>query len=116
MATDVIFMGWNRAVPGREAQAGQHFQEYLGYLGKLQQTAQIESFEAVLLSPHGGDLNGFFLLRGDSAKLNALPETTEWVTHVTRANVNLEGFGTVRGVTGEGVMAWMATWAEVMQG
>jgi hypothetical protein len=35
MGTDVIFMGWNRSVAGREAMSAQHFQEFLGYLGGL---------------------------------------------------------------------------------
>jgi hypothetical protein len=114
MATDVLLMGWNRAVPGREALAAEHFQEFLGYLGGLQQAGEIESFEPVLLAHHGGDLNGFILIRGDGAQLNALQGTEAWVAHATRGGYNMEGFGTVRGVTGEGVGAWMAGWAKVI--
>jgi hypothetical protein len=116
MATDVILVGWNRAVPGREALAAEHFQEFLGYLGGLQGAGAIESFEPVLLAHHGGDLNGFFLLRGDGAQLAALQGTPEWLKHLTRGGFNMEGFGSVKGVTGEGTMAWMAAWGEVISG
>ena len=114
MATDVILLGWNRVVPGREALAAEHFQEVLGYLGGLQQAGGIESFEPVLLGAHGGDLNGFFLIRGDAAQISALAATEEWLAHVTRCGLNLDGLGAVRGVTGEGVMAWMAVWSQLI--
>lgn len=114
MATDVILMGWDRSVPGREALSAAHFQEFLGYLGGLQQAGKIESFEPVLLSPHGGDLNGFFLIRGDSDQISALQASPEWQQHVTRGGHHLQGQGVVHGVTGEGVMAWMAIWSEVI--
>lgn len=48
-------MGWDRSIAGREAQAAQLFQEVVQYLGGLQQVGTIQSFEPVLLSPHGGD-------------------------------------------------------------
>jgi len=53
MSTEVIFYGWNRSVPGREQVSAAHFQEYLGYLAELQQNGDIDSFEVVLLRPHG---------------------------------------------------------------
>jgi len=114
MGTNVIFVGWNRTVAGREVQAAQLFQKFLQYLGGLQGTGTIQSFEPVLLSPHGGDLNGFFLVRGDSAKLDTLQSSEEWLTYVTRAGMVLEGQGTVRGVTGEMVMEWMNLWSRVI--
>jgi len=76
----------------------------------LQQAGTIDSFESVLLSAHGGDLNGFFLIRGEPDKLNALMATEEWVTHVVRAGLHLEGLGVVRGVTGDLLMAQMGIW------
>lgn len=114
MGTNVIFMGWNRPVAGREAQSGQLFQEFLQYLGGLQQTDTIQSFETVLLSPHGGDLNGFYLIRGESTKLDALQASEEWLTYVTRGGMVMEGLGVVRGVTGELVMEWMNLWNKVI--
>lgn len=116
MSTDVIFYGWNRSVPGREQMSAQHFQEYIGWLAGLQQSGAIDSYEVVLLNPHGGDLNGFFLLRGSNEQLNALQDTDEFGLHVTRGGLHLEGSGMIRGVTGEGVMEWMQRWMANLPG
>ena len=111
---NLIFMGWDRAIPGREPLAGQLFQEVLQFLAGQQQAGKIDSFEPVLLSPHGGDLNGFILIRGDSANLDALQATPEWQQYVTRGGLLLEGSGQVRGATGDLVMQWMAVWTQSM--
>ncbi len=116
MSTHVIFYGWNRSVPGREQISAQHMQEYLAYLAGLQQNGAIDSFEVVLLGPHGGDLNGFFLIRGNRDQLDAMQASDEYMNHVTRGNIHLEGSGAIRGVSGEGVMEWMNRWREHLPG
>ena len=110
MARNVIFFAWNRAIPGREQISGDHFDEFVQYLTAKAQTGAIQDFDVVFLDPHGGDLNGFFLIRGDSAKLDALMATTEWSEHMTRAVLHLEGSGAVRGSTGESVATRMELW------
>jgi hypothetical protein len=114
MASNVILFGWNRSIPGREKVSAQHFDDFSKYLGGLQQNGAIQGFEVVFLDTHGGDLNGFFLIKGDLAKLDALISTTEWVTHMTRASLHLEGSGNVRSVTGNEVMQRMALWTSVI--
>jgi hypothetical protein len=111
MSKAVIFYGWDRSIPGREQMSAGHFQEYLGYLQGLQEGGAIDSFEVVLLEPHGGDLNGFFLLHGEEEQLDAVQASDEYRDHVTRGGLHLQSAGAVRGVTGEGVMEWMARWA-----
>jgi hypothetical protein len=110
MSNNIVFMGWNRAVPGRERASGELFQEVLQYLGGLQQAGTIDSFEPVLLSPHGGDLNGFILIRGEIGQLSAMMASEEWQTFVTRGGLLLEGSGVVQGVTGDLIMQWMDLW------
>jgi len=68
MASNVMLFGWNRSIPGREKTSAQHFEEFVKYLGGLQQKGAIQGFDTVFLDTHGGDLNGFFLIKGDSAK------------------------------------------------
>ena len=114
MASNVILFGWNRSIPGREKGSAQHFGEFVQYLGGLQQKGAVQEFETVFLDLHGGDLNGFFLIKGESAKLDALISTTEWITHITRASHHLNGSGVVRGVTGSEVMDRMALWTSVI--
>lgn len=114
MGSNVILFGWNRSIPGREKVSAQHFDEFVKYLGGLQQKGTIQTLDVVFLDAHGGDLNGFFLIRGDSAKLDALVSTTEWITHITRAILHLEGSGVIRGVTGDEIMGRMALWTSVI--
>ena len=114
MGDSVIFMGWNRPVPGREALNAEHFQESMQYLGRLQAEGMIESFQTVLLNPHGGDLNGFVLIRGEASKLQDLSATEEWLANTTRSGVLLEGFGVVGGVTGDLLMEWMGRWSSLI--
>ena len=114
MTSNLILFGWNRSLPGREQVSAAHFGEFVAYLGSLQQRGDIASFEVVFLDPHGGDLNGFFLLRGETAKLDAVIGSTEWLTHITRAAHHLDGAGVVRGVTGDNLMARMALWTDLI--
>ncbi|MDA1314061.1 MAG: hypothetical protein O2968_12045 [Acidobacteria bacterium] len=114
MSTNAIHFGWNRTVPGREGTSAAHFEEFVQYLGGLQQQGSIMSFEVVLLNPHGGDLNGFFLIRGDGAKLTELVQSDEWLTHMMRAALHLEGSGAVMGATGDAVMERMKLWSSLI--
>jgi hypothetical protein len=110
MTSNVLLFGWNRPLPGRETISSAHFNDFVQYLTGLQQSGGIGSFEIVFLDAHGGDLNGFFLLRGDAGQLDALQSSTDWIRHITRAAMHLDGVGAVRGATGDSVMARMEIW------
>jgi hypothetical protein len=114
MSDNVIFFGWNRSIPGREQMSGTEFQSFTAYLVGLQQEGAIASFEVVLLSPHGGDLNGFFLIRGGADQLDALQASEAWMGYLTRAGLHLEGAGEIRGVTGNMVVEWMSRWMQAI--
>jgi hypothetical protein len=110
MSSNALFFGWNRSIPGREKISAEHFGEFSQYLGSLQQKKIITSFDAVFLNPHGGDLNGFFLIRGESSQLDAVQASSEWVTHVMRAAIHLDRPGAIRGATGELIRQRMELW------
>ena len=114
MSTNVVFFAWNRSIPGRERIGAEHFKQFVQYLGGLKQASTIQSFDTVLLNIHGGDMNGFFLIRGEPAKLDAMMADEAWVTHMMRAALHLEGAGAVRGVTGDAVMQWMELWTKTI--
>ena len=114
MASNVILFGWNRSIPGREKTSAQHFQDFVAYLGGLQQAGTIRSFEPVLLKAHGGDMNGFVLIHGEGAKLSALMESDTWTTHMLRAALHLEGSGAVLGATGDLIPGLMALWQSLL--
>lgn len=112
MASNVLLFAWNRSLPGREQLSGQHFQEFSDFLAAAQRNQRIESFEVVLLEPHGGTLNGFFLIRGEQARLGELTSSDEWIRHIVRAQLHLDGACAVRGVAGQAVPERMKLWME----
>lgn len=95
MAGAGLFIGWGEVVRGRETEALEVFNETIGFYSRLQEEGTIESFEPVFLEPHGGDLNGFILLRGDAEKLASLRVSEEFTQFATRATLIVENFGIV---------------------
>jgi hypothetical protein len=104
MATACLFLGFNRPAPGREKEAypflmrdaTETFQRY-------QREGWFEGFEFLGLTPHGGDLNAFILLRGERAKLDELRRTDDFERLSMRLAQLFEGYGVIPGVTGEGI-------------
>lgn len=96
MSESALFIGFGDLKPGRESAGTKILGEAMGYFGGLQQEGVIESFEPVMLSPHGGDLAGFVLVRGEEEKLARILATDEWRVLATRADYVAEHFGVVR--------------------
>lgn len=101
MPGDALFLGWGPVVRGRELKALEVFQETLTYYGTLQQDGKIDSFEPVLLAPHGGGLAGFILLRGARASLDEIRSSEEFQRLVTRAASIVDEVGVIDAYTGE---------------
>jgi hypothetical protein len=101
MADFGLFIGFGFPVRGRERQAVKVFNEAMEYYARLQQQGEIESFESVFLEPHGGDIGGFTLVRGDRDKLASIRTSDEFARLSTRANLIVEGFGVVGANLGE---------------
>jgi hypothetical protein len=114
MADAGLFIGWGAPVRGREAKGLEVFNEALAYYGRLQQEGAIESFEPVLLEPHGGDLEGFVLLRGAEERLAQLRVDDEFVRLSTRAGLIIEGLGVVGAALGDGLQDAIATYQEAI--
>ena len=62
------------------------------------------------MEAHGGDLNGFFLIRGEAAKLDSLQSSADWHQHMVRAMFHLQGSGAVRAFAGDAVAGRMELW------
>ena len=101
MAEHALFVGWGEVIPGREQQAVQVFNEVLEHYGRLRQQGEVESVEPFLLEPHGGDLGGFLLLRGDRDKLARVRASDEFVRLNQRAGLVVQRFGVVAAYAGE---------------
>ncbi|MGD8264512.1 MAG: hypothetical protein PVJ22_19265 [Desulfobacterales bacterium] len=116
MADRVIFMGWNRPVAGREQQAMKLFEKSMEYWEKQKSGGQIESYEPVFLSSHGGDLNGFVMVRGEAEKLAEVQNDGTFLDLATEANYCLEGYGVIIGYVGEGATEVFTRWAKLVGG
>lgn len=110
MADAGLFVGWGAPVRGREAKSLEVFGEALAYYQSCQEGGEIESFEVVLLSPHGGGLGGFFLLRGSTEQCSALRERDEFQRILTRAALVVQELGAVAAATGDGVGEQLAVY------
>jgi hypothetical protein len=108
MADAALFIGWGQVVRGREKRAVQVFNESVEYWGGLQGDGRIEDFEVVLLTPHGGDLQGFALLRGSEDQVSALRADEEFQRRVARADLIIDSQGIVDAVIGNGIARGMA--------
>ena len=67
----------------------------------------------MLLDFHGGDLNGFILVRGERSKLFELLETDEALDINTRADQIVLGFGTVHCKLGDVLQGQMARYMKL---
>jgi hypothetical protein len=112
MADAGLFIGWGAPVRGREAKGLDVFNEALAYYARLQQEGVIEGFETVLLEPHGGDLQGFILLRGSQEKLAQLRVDDEFNRMSTRASQIIDGLGVVGAALGDGLQQAISTYQE----
>jgi hypothetical protein len=101
MAGEALFLGWGPVVRGREQVALQVFRETIEYYGKLQEEGRIESFEPVLIAPHGGELAGFVLLRGERNRLDEMRSSEEFERLLTRAASVVDNVGAINAFTGE---------------
>jgi hypothetical protein len=101
MAEMGVFIGWGDPIPGREAKSLEVFEEALAYWGRLQEEGQIESFEVVILYPHGGDLGGFAVLRGSGESLDQMRASDEFNRLIARAGLVVQGLGVVSAALGD---------------
>jgi hypothetical protein len=111
-SNSALFIGWKLPVVGREVEAVELFGSFVSYLRKQQAIGAIESFEPCFLSPHGGDLGGFFLVRGERARLAGLRSSDEFEELVSRCLVNVDGFGVVDAYIGETVATQLQRYAK----
>jgi len=112
VADTALFIGWGEIVRGREARAVQDFGEAVAYYERLQDQGEIESYEAVLLEPHGGDLSGFMLLRGDGDKLMRVWRSDEFETLMSRTRLLVDSLGVAPATIGTGLQQRMGRYMQ----
>jgi hypothetical protein len=103
MATACLFIGFDRAYPGREAEAyGTLQNDALGQIEAFQKEGWFESYDVIGLTPHCGNMNGFVLIKGERAKLDELRRTDAFERFSMKLARVFVGYGVVPGVTMEG--------------
>jgi hypothetical protein len=115
MAGDALFLGWGPVVRGRELKALEVFQETITYYGTLQQDGRIDSFEPVLIAPHGGDLAGFIVLRGARAAPDEVRSSDEFRRLVARAGAIVDDIGVIDAYTGDALAQQMSIFQSVSE-
>jgi hypothetical protein len=114
MANFGLFIGFGVPARGREKGATAVFGELLQLLAQQAQQGNIESFEPCLMQPHGGDLGGFVLVRGDQSKLDQLAASKEFQRAIIRGQLIAENLGVVRCMLGEEVQTQMGLFMEAV--
>ena len=114
MAEAGLFTGWGPPVRSREAKGLEVFNETLSFYGKQQESGAIESFEVVILAPHGGDLAGFILARGSEEQIAALRADDEFQRLSARAGLIVERFGVVDAAVDDGVAEQVSVYQQAI--
>jgi hypothetical protein len=114
MADAGLFIGWGEVVRGREAEAVETFNSTVEYFAGLQADGEIETFEPVFLEQHGGDLNGFFFVRGDAERLSALRVDPDFEAVILRAGLIVNNIGVVGAAMGARLERQIGTFAEAI--
>jgi hypothetical protein len=112
MPKGALFVGWGPLIPGREEAAAKVLGEAIQYLDRLRREGTIDSFEAVALEPHGGDLAGFVLAKGDQEKVARLRINDEFVRIAIRVQLVHNNVGVVGAWTGAEMESLFAVWDE----
>jgi len=110
VAQGAIFIGWGQPFPGYRQKALKVFNDAMEFWKRMQEQGEIDSFEVVLLSPHGGDLAGFNLVRGHHEKLAKLQMNQEYESLNQRADLCCRNFGAINATIGDEVQRQLGQW------
>jgi hypothetical protein len=90
-----IFIGFGVPVPTRELAAAKVFGEAMAYYEQLKASGEIEGYTVGILEPHGGELGGFILLRGDPQMLARIRSSEAFQRNSLRAGFSVQNIGVV---------------------
>jgi hypothetical protein len=116
MKKAALFVGWGALIPGREEAGGNVLAGALQFLQQLQEQGRVDSFEAVALDPHGGDLAGFVLVKGDKDAMSELRMSDEFLRILVRVQRVHQRVGVVNAYTGAEMQSLFAMWDEPIEG
>jgi hypothetical protein len=115
MSEAALFVGWGQPVRGREKRSLDVFNDAVTYYGERLADGSIESFEPVLLDPHGGDLQGFFLIKGPAQALAAMRATEEFQRLHLRAAMIVENLGIIDARADDAVLTQLGWFSDAAE-
>ena len=107
-----LFIGWGATAAGRERRSVELFGQSLKYLTNLVVEGRVFSVEPFFLEPHLGQLEGFFIVRGDRDELNKIRGEDDFQRYSVRAQAVVQNFGVIEAITGEALNKHMAWFTE----
>lgn len=110
MAKGALFVGWGALIPGREKAGRGVLGGALKYLQRLQREGVLDNIEVAVLEPHGGDLHGFVLVKGDREALARLRVADEFVQVIVGVQLVHERVRVVWAYTGEEMQSLFEMW------
>lgn len=112
MGDAALLIAWGPPAPGRERHAVELFQESLKFFMDLVAERRIASVEPFFLEPHGGTLEGFFLIRGEMRELATLRTEDDFRKMAVKAQVIVQNFAVLGAITGKRLNKHMGWFAE----
>ena len=115
MAEAALCSFWGTAIPGREKQAFDSFNETMQYWAGLQQEGKIERLDVTVLAPSGGEVSGFFVVRGTAEQIDSVRRSEEYLQRVVRAALLVSHLSVVDAYVDEGLTQVMSQYQEVLE-
>ena len=115
MAEAALCTVWGEAVPGREKQALDVYNEVVQYWARLQQEGKIERFDVTVLTPTGGDVTGFLLVRGTAEQIDSVRRTKEYLQLLSRVQLITTHLRIADAFVVEGLAQIMGQYQEVVE-
>ena len=112
MSESGLFVGWGQPVRGREKRSLDVFNDAVTYYGERLADGSIDSFDPVLLNPHGGDLQGFFLIKGSTQGLATMMASEEFQRLHLRAGMIVEDLGLIEAWVDDGVVTQLGYFSD----
>ena len=112
MADAGLFIGWGDVVRGREDRALDVFNETIEFYGQLQSDGRIEDFEVALLEPHGGELQGYAMLRGSEDQIAAMRRDEDFERLMTKASLIVDDLGVIGAAIGASLARGISIYQE----
>ena len=115
MAEAALCTVFGEPVPGREKQALNVYNDTMQYWGRLQQEGKIERFDITVLTPTGGDVNGFIVVRGTAEQIDSVRRTKEFQQLLNRVQLVVSHLRVNDAYVDEGLAQIMSQYQEVVE-